>query len=92
MPGFERWSDTERKEVNDVLQTGILMRYGFDGLRNGVRGYQAVGVNGQYGDVKTVAFEGTAWVEHRVVLHCGRHEVAAAVRGGREHASQCEAV
>ena len=36
MPGFERWSDTERKEVNDVLQTGILMRYGFDGLRNGV--------------------------------------------------------
>jgi 8-amino-3,8-dideoxy-alpha-D-manno-octulosonate transaminase len=33
MPGFERWSDQERKEVNDVLQTGILMRYGFDAAR-----------------------------------------------------------
>ena len=28
MPGFELWSDKERKEVNDVLETGILMRYG----------------------------------------------------------------
>src|ERR1041384_3151111 len=36
MPGFELWSDKERKEVNDVLQTGILMRYGFDGMRNGI--------------------------------------------------------
>lgn len=36
MPGFELWSDAERKEVNDVLETGILMRYGFDGPRNGV--------------------------------------------------------
>ena len=36
MPGFELWSDKERKELNDVLQTGILMRYGFDGLRKGV--------------------------------------------------------
>jgi len=35
MPGFELWSDKERKEVNDVLDTGILMRYGFDGLRKG---------------------------------------------------------
>ena len=33
MPGFELWSDKERKEVSDVLNTGILMRYGFDGLR-----------------------------------------------------------
>ena len=31
MPGFELWSDEERKEVNEVLETGILMRYGFDG-------------------------------------------------------------
>jgi hypothetical protein len=23
MPGFEFWSDAERKEVNDVLETGI---------------------------------------------------------------------
>ncbi len=35
MPGFERWSDKERKEVNDVLETGILMRYGFDAPRKG---------------------------------------------------------
>jgi len=26
----------ERKEVNDVLETGILMRYGFDGARKGM--------------------------------------------------------
>ena len=36
MPGFELWSDAERKHVNDVLETGILMRYGFDGPRKGV--------------------------------------------------------
>ena len=36
MPGFELWSDAERKEVNDVLETGILMRYGFDGARNSI--------------------------------------------------------
>ncbi len=36
MPGYELWSDKERKEVNDVLNTGILMRYGFDGIRNGI--------------------------------------------------------
>lgn len=35
MPGYELWSDKERKEVNDVLETGILMRYGFDGPRKG---------------------------------------------------------
>jgi 8-amino-3,8-dideoxy-alpha-D-manno-octulosonate transaminase len=36
MPGFELWSDEERKEVNDVLETGILMRYGFDAPRKGI--------------------------------------------------------
>ena len=36
MPGFEFWGDEERKELNDVLATGILMRYGFDGARNGI--------------------------------------------------------
>jgi 8-amino-3,8-dideoxy-alpha-D-manno-octulosonate transaminase len=36
MPGYESWSDAERKEVNDVLETGILMRYGFDGPRKGI--------------------------------------------------------
>jgi 8-amino-3,8-dideoxy-alpha-D-manno-octulosonate transaminase len=36
MPGYELWSDKERKEVNDVLNTGVLMRYGFDGPRKGI--------------------------------------------------------
>ncbi len=36
MPGYELWSDKERKEVNDVLETGILMRYGFDTPRKGI--------------------------------------------------------
>jgi len=35
MPGFELFGDAERKEVNDVLESGVLMRYGFDGARNG---------------------------------------------------------
>lgn len=36
MPGYELWSDQERKQVTEVLDTGILMRYGFDGPRKGV--------------------------------------------------------
>src|SRR5215212_4295081 len=36
MPGFELWSDKEKKELNDVVQTGVLMRYGFEGLRKDV--------------------------------------------------------
>lgn len=35
MPGFEFFGEEERKEVNDVLNTGIMMRYGFDGMRQG---------------------------------------------------------
>lgn len=35
MPGFELWGDEERKEVSDVLQNGIVMRYGFDASRKG---------------------------------------------------------
>ncbi len=35
MPGFELFGDLERNEVNDVLNNGVLMRYGFDGMRNG---------------------------------------------------------
>jgi 8-amino-3,8-dideoxy-alpha-D-manno-octulosonate transaminase len=35
MPGFELFGDAERKEVNDVLDNGVLMRYGFDGMRQG---------------------------------------------------------
>jgi 8-amino-3,8-dideoxy-alpha-D-manno-octulosonate transaminase len=34
MPGFELFGEEERKQVNDVLESGILMRYGFDGMRN----------------------------------------------------------
>ena len=26
------FGDEERKNVNDVLESGILMRYGFDGI------------------------------------------------------------
>ncbi|MCX6209047.1 MAG: DegT/DnrJ/EryC1/StrS family aminotransferase [Bacteroidetes bacterium] len=36
MPGFEFFGAEERKEVNDVLNTGILMRYGFDVQRQGI--------------------------------------------------------
>jgi 8-amino-3,8-dideoxy-alpha-D-manno-octulosonate transaminase len=36
MPGFELFGVEERKEVHDVLETGILMRYGFDGPRKGI--------------------------------------------------------
>ncbi|MFO8084012.1 MAG: DegT/DnrJ/EryC1/StrS family aminotransferase [Desulfobacterales bacterium] len=35
MPGFEIFSDEERQQVNDVLETGVLFRYGFDHARNG---------------------------------------------------------
>ena len=35
MPGFELFGTNERKQVQDVLDTGVLMRYGFDGMRNG---------------------------------------------------------
>jgi len=35
MPGFEIFGDEERKQVNDVLETGVLFRYGFEGARNG---------------------------------------------------------
>ena len=35
MPGFEIFGDEERREVLDVLDTGVLMRYGFDQARQG---------------------------------------------------------
>jgi 8-amino-3,8-dideoxy-alpha-D-manno-octulosonate transaminase len=35
MPGFEIFGAEERKEVDDVLKTGVLFRYGFDAARNG---------------------------------------------------------
>jgi len=33
MPGFEIFGDEERKHVSDVLDTGVLFRYGFDQAR-----------------------------------------------------------
>jgi len=35
MPGFEIFGKDERKEVADVLETGVLFRYGFDQARQG---------------------------------------------------------
>ena len=35
MPGLELFGPEERKEINDVMDTGVLMRYGFDGPRKG---------------------------------------------------------
>ncbi|EAR00252.1 DegT/DnrJ/EryC1/StrS family aminotransferase [Maribacter sp. HTCC2170] len=35
MPGFEFFGEKEKKEVQDVLDSSVLMRYGFDGMRNG---------------------------------------------------------
>ena len=35
MPGFELFGEAERNQVNDVLDSGVLMRYGFNGMRKG---------------------------------------------------------
>lgn len=35
MPGFEFFGEQEKAQVQDVLDNGVLMRYGFDGMRNG---------------------------------------------------------
>ncbi len=35
MPGYEFFGDKEKKEIDDVMNTGILMRYGFDAQRKG---------------------------------------------------------
>ena len=34
MPGFELFGESEKSQVQDVLDSGVLMRYGFDGIRN----------------------------------------------------------
>ena len=36
MPGTELFGSEERKEVNDVLETGVLFRYNHDQQRNGI--------------------------------------------------------
>lgn len=35
MPGFEIFGEEERRQVQDVLNTGVLFRYGFDAARQG---------------------------------------------------------
>jgi 8-amino-3,8-dideoxy-alpha-D-manno-octulosonate transaminase len=35
MPGFEWFGEEERTQVNDVLDNGVLFRYGFDAARKG---------------------------------------------------------
>jgi 8-amino-3,8-dideoxy-alpha-D-manno-octulosonate transaminase len=35
MPGFECFGAAERESANKVLESGVLMRYGFDGMRGG---------------------------------------------------------
>ncbi|WP_088341038.1 DegT/DnrJ/EryC1/StrS family aminotransferase [Robiginitalea sediminis] len=35
MPGFEKFGDAERQSVSEVLDNGVLMRYGFGPMRNG---------------------------------------------------------
>lgn len=35
MPGFELFGEKEKQSVHEVLDTGVLMRYGFDGVRKG---------------------------------------------------------
>ena len=36
MPGTELFGNEERKEINDVMETGILFRYNHDQQRNGI--------------------------------------------------------
>jgi len=36
MPGYELFGAEERRQVQDVMETGILMRYGFDAARKGI--------------------------------------------------------
>ena len=36
MPGFEIFGDEERAQVNEVLATGVLFRYGFEAQRKDI--------------------------------------------------------
>lgn len=35
MPGYELFGEEEKKEIKDILESSVLMRYNFDNLRNG---------------------------------------------------------
>lgn len=54
MPGFELFGDEERTHVNDVLETGVLFRYGFEGARNGH--FKALEFEKKLGDITGAAF------------------------------------
>lgn len=36
MPGWELFDEEEKRHVNEVMETGVLMRYGFEGARRGL--------------------------------------------------------
>lgn len=54
MPGFEIFGDEEKKQVADVLDTGVLFRYGFEKARKGV--FKALEFEKKLGDVTGAAF------------------------------------
>lgn len=69
MPGFESFGKAERKEVQDVLDSGILMRYGFDAMRNGH--YKAKSLE--------VELQSTLQVKHAQLVTNGTAAVSASL-------------
>ena len=69
MPGFELFGDLEREELNHVLQNGVLMRYGFDGKRQGHYKAQAL----------EKAIEKTFQVNHAQLVSSGTAAVTMAL-------------
>ena len=69
MPGFESFGEAERKEVQDVLDSGILMRYGFDAMRNGH--YKAKSLE--------VELQSTLQVKHAQLVTNGTAAVSASL-------------
>ncbi|MDR1651072.1 MAG: DegT/DnrJ/EryC1/StrS family aminotransferase [Synergistaceae bacterium] len=35
MPGWELFDENEKRQIDEVMETGVIMRYGFDGARKG---------------------------------------------------------
>lgn len=69
MPGFELFGEEEKQQVQDVLNSGVLMRYGFDAMRNG------------HWKAKTleVELQNTLHVKHAQVLSSGTAAVSTAL-------------
>lgn len=69
MPGFELFGEEEKQQVQDVLNSGVLMRYGFDAMRNG------------HWKAKTLETElqNTLHVKHAQVLSSGTAAVSTAL-------------